>query len=147
MSLSFDVSHAGQTNYTLVLEILKMDLSVRSKKGQILHAGVLVPEQSVIVLPPGASSFLLSYLALDHFILHQLEKIREGGDLTLFLQVSLAGEQQNQPQTRQIVGAGSVQFEFRIPKSDWVERILPGLGYKEVALSKSQGWERPVLRR
>lgn len=134
LSLSFDISHTGQAGYTLGLEILKIDVSVRSKKGAVLHVGTAIPDQPILLLPPGGSSFMMTYLALDQFILHGLETVREGGDLNLFLQIGATGEQQNQPQTRQVLSPGQIQFEFRVPKSDWVERILPGLGYKEVAL-------------
>lgn len=40
-------------------------------------------------------------------------------------------EVHQQPQTR---SSSSVTVSFRIPKSDWVEKILPQLKYKDVAL-------------
>jgi hypothetical protein len=47
------------------------------------------------------------------------------------LTIYFVGEQQGAPQTKQ---NSQVGMQIRIPKSDWVERILPRIGYKDVAL-------------
>lgn len=130
-----------------MLEVLGMELSVRKKpQGTIHYLGQLLPAQPVMSLHPGGSYQLNFWITLDHYGLSRLEKLREGGDLWMFVNATLAGEvrpqsSQSQPGVLQPPKPGSrvssdmpVQFEFRVPKSDWVELVLPAVGFSDVSL-------------
>jgi hypothetical protein len=126
----FEVSHSGGT-YNLLFEIVRMDLTVMSKGGVAHHLGHLLPDPPYLNLSPNNTTNVLGYLELDHSTLSRVENVREGGDLQMQLLIHFVGEQQGAPQTKQ---NSQVGMQIRIPKSDWVERILPNIGFKDVAL-------------
>ena len=87
-------------------------------------------------------SHLTFDLTLDHYTLAQIEKIRKSGDLNLNFNIRFQAF---------VVGKDfkaefshlqdySIFLDKQIPKSTWVEKILPEIGYKNVALV-----EIPVL--
>jgi hypothetical protein len=69
-----------------------------------------------------------------------MEKLRQGKDLQLQIQLSFVAEVQQQPPIRQPI---TIQLDERIAKSDWAEKILPQLGFKDVALIEIPKIERP----
>ena len=68
---------------------------------------------------------------LDHYGLGQIEKLREGKDLTFRVEGSFIGENRQQPQSWTSAG---FSLDFRMPKSDWVENVLHRLKYRDVML-------------
>ena len=127
---AFEVSHS-QASYTLLLEIVSMDLTIVSREGAARHLGRLIPSQPFLMIGANTNQTVNCFLQLDYPTLSQVEKVREGRDLAMTLTVNLVGEQQGAPQTRQ---NNSATFDLRIPKSDWVEGMLPNIGFKDVSL-------------
>jgi hypothetical protein len=75
---------------------------------------------------------------LDHYILSQIEKFRNGDNLYLELDLRAQGYAMYRPGV--IRETTLSQRKITVPKSDWVEEILPELNYKHVTLI-----EVPVL--
>jgi hypothetical protein len=136
------VTHSGG-GYNLFFEIVRMDLTVQSKSGPAYHMGHLLPEPPFLNLGQNVTSNVMCYLELDHSILSRIENVREGGDLQLQLVIHFVGEQQGAPQTKQ---NSQIGMQIRIPKSDWVERILPNIGFKDVALLEIPKLEAPSFK-
>lgn len=148
--LRFDFEFTNLGKNDIVLDILYMDLSVRSVRiGTIHYLGRPLPNKPSEMLAPSISYPFNFFLTLDHFGLGRLEKLRDGGDMIMSVSVGLAAEQSQtaigQPQPGPLAQQGRamsgrkvspfpVVFEFRIPKSDWVERVLPQVGFSDVSL-------------
>ena len=133
MNVSFEVTHnilAGGGPYSFIISDLQLRLSIL-KNGLLHYVGELIPRQPLFILPSGGASNIICDITLDHYGLSQIEKLREGGDLTFRVQGSFVGEKQQQPQTKTLAG---FTLDLRMPKSDWVENILPRLKYKDVLL-------------
>jgi len=124
----------------MVVNFGKSELKIITKGGENLYAGMLVPEQSFLTLSPNSSSSPHLYIDLDHYRLAQIEKVREGRDLQACIDISFVAELQQQPLVRH---TAAVSLGVRIPKSDWVEVILPQLKYKEVSLIEIPKIEKP----
>jgi hypothetical protein len=93
--------------------------------GQLVSRIVLVPLQAQ------ARTNLTFGLDLDHYELREIEKLRESKDLQFIANFTFSSEVQGNPQTR---GPSNFQLGFKIPKSDWVDNLLPVLGLKTVSL-------------
>jgi hypothetical protein len=135
INVSFEVTHtipipAGGGAYNFMISDLKLSLSVL-KDGLLHYVGELIPRQPLFILPSGGTSNIICDMTLDHYGLSQIEKLREGKDLTFRVEGTFVGEQQQQPQTKTATG---FTLDFRMPKSDWIENILPRLKYKDVML-------------
>jgi hypothetical protein len=70
-------------------------------------------------------------LDLDHYLISQLEKFRDGKDLQLQILVRFIAKAQT-PQ--QFSACPQMILPIRIPKSDWVEVYLPQLKFRDVLL-------------
>jgi hypothetical protein len=132
--IDIEINHVispGASAYNLAISDVDLDLKFRTREKGDIYLGRAIPIQPFIVLSPNSTTILTSYINLDHYGLSQIEKLREGKDLTVLVEGRLVTEIQQQSQTRTFA---AFNFEFRIPKSDWVETILPQLKYKDVAL-------------
>jgi hypothetical protein len=131
----FDLMHTGPpgaSGSNLMLDQISIELWCRDEQGTYLFIGHLFPATEVVwVLASGGTMGWGGYLTLDYYSLGQIERIRGNKDLQLQIRGSITAEMQQQPQTKT---SASFQFDFRVAKSDWVESILPGLKYKDVAL-------------
>ena len=150
LRFNFEFTNSGKSD--TILDFLYLDLSVRSKSGPLFYLGRPVPIKPTETLSPGIAYTFNFFLTLDHLGLNRLEKLRDGGDLIMSASVGLAAEQsqmvmgQAQPsilgqqvqqraiQTKRVVSPFPVELQFRIPKSDWVEQVLPNVGFSDVAL-------------
>jgi hypothetical protein len=131
-----------------VLEVVGMELSVRQRQQGTMHyLGQLLPGQPVMYLHPGGSYASNFFITLDHYAIGRLEKLRNGEDLIMSVNMMIAGELRPQVPAQpgilapsppkslgRLVADTPAQFEFRIPKSDWVEKVLPQIGYADVSL-------------
>jgi hypothetical protein len=143
LRLDFDVHYAltaGQPAYNLLIDFGKSELKVITKGGENLYVGMATPAQMVSMLTPNSSLSSNLYIDLDHYRLSQIEKVREGGDLRARVDIFFIVELQQQPPVKY---PQTVSFDLRIPKSDWVETILPQLKYKEVSLIELPKIEKP----
>jgi hypothetical protein len=141
--LDFDVHYAltaGQPAYNLAINFERSELKVITKGGENLYVGMATPAQVFLMLTPNSSFSSSLYIDLDHYKLGQIEKIREGGDLRARVDIFFIAELQQQPPVKY---PQTVSFDLRIPKSDWVETILPQLKYKEVSLIELPKIEKP----
>ena len=98
------------------------------------YAGKAHSDQPFIRLMPGIRGDLSLTIDLDYFILEQIEKFREGGDaiFEFELQGVVLYKEQNNILLEKI--PSHPHIIYRVPKSDWVEKILSDLGYKNVWL-------------
>ena len=133
LDVNFEVTHstsAGAGAYNLVISDIYLRLSVITA-GVLRFVGQLIPIQPFHILAAGQTITIPCSVVLDHYGLRQIEKLREGRDLTFRVDGRFVGEKQQQPQTRTLTG---FSFDFRMPKSDWVENVLPKLKFKDVML-------------
>jgi hypothetical protein len=143
LRLDFDVNYvlaAGQPAYNLIINFGRSELKVITKSGENLYVSTAIPTQTFLVLSPNSSSSSNLYIDLDNYRLSQIEKVREGGDLRMRVDIFFIAELQQQPPVKY---PGGISLNFRIPKSDWVETILPQLKYKEVSLLEIPKIEKP----
>jgi hypothetical protein len=84
-------------------------------------------------------------LTLDHYTLQEIEKIRGNGDLNLVALLTFQAYPVGQPS--QIESYPSDPCDIPIAKSKWVEKILPDLNYKNVALVEMPRLEYPRLNK
>lgn len=115
-------------------------LNIIPKAGDPVYVSLLVHEPSLLHLFLGNSVEINFYGELDHFKLAQLEKIREGGDLQIRIDLYFIVQLLSQPAFLELK---SCSINARIPKSDWVEKILPSLKFKDVSLIEIPKIENP----
>jgi len=77
-------------------------------------------------------------ITMDHYLLSQIEKLRQYGNLYIKLTVRFLAYPINEPERMEECIANLDILE--VPKSQWVEEILPALKYKNAVLI-----EVPVL--
>lgn len=128
-----DVTHIvppGQSAHSIRLIPSRSELAVLVQQGPQYIAPVIA-DQPFYTLAPATTNPCYLDADLDHFRLAQMEKLREGKDFKLQIRLSYIAEVQRQPPLQQPL---KIQIEERVAKSDWAEKILPQLGFKEVAL-------------
>jgi hypothetical protein len=143
LRFDIDVHHAvqpGQPAYNITLSYARSELKIISKEGSPIYACMLVPDQPLYTLPPASSISSRLYADFDHYRLAQIEKMREGKDIQIQVELAFIAEVQQQPPTKQ---SGIVSIRERIPKSDWVEIHLPQLRFKDVVLLEVPKIEKP----
>jgi hypothetical protein len=145
LRLDYEIQYspaAGQPAYHLLINIVRSEFQVASKAGQFLYVGIATPVQTFFRLAPNSSIDSNFFIDLDYYRLNQIEKVREGGDLRALIVISFISEweQWKEPLSKNY---NTVYLDFRIPKSDWVEAILPQLKYKEVSLIEIPKIEKP----
>jgi len=95
--------------------------------------------------PHGSDEIATLEFPLDHPRIHALEKLRDGKDLPLKLDLSLAVEEhsiiEGDEKLKRLNLWGlrwllrlNAQVSFTVPRSTWIERVLPHLGYGVVHL-------------
>jgi len=152
LSLEFEIhyisseSKSGELEYNVFINFGRAELKVRKQVfpevGETLYVGSLIPEERFFtLLSPNSSSSTRWYIDLDHYRLSQLEKIREGKDLQMCVDLFLIVELQRESPSMRPIQFPSLYIE--VPKSDWVEKILPQLKYKEVSLIELPKLDRP----
>jgi len=145
LRLDYEIQYspaAGQPAYHLLINIVRSEFQVASKAGQFLYVGIATPVQTFFRLAPNSSIDSNFFIDLDYYRLNQIEKVREGGDLRALIVISFISEweQWKEPLSKNY---NTVYLDFRFPKSDWVEKILPQLKYKEVSLIEIPKIEKP----
>ena len=111
-----------QPDYSMIINFGNSELRIIAERGESFYVSMLVPERSFFMLLPNSSISPRLYIDLDHYRLAQIEKIRGGRDLQVRIDIFFVAELQQQPPARY---PGTVSLDVRIPKSDWVEVILP----------------------
>jgi hypothetical protein len=138
------ISKSGEPEYNIFVSFGKAELKVIKLVplgSERLYVGSFTPEKTSFTLSPNSSSSIRLYIDLDHYRLSQLEKVREGKDLQICVELSLIAELLRELSTKHPVDFPPLYIG--IPKSDWVEKILPQLKYKEVSLIEVPKLERP----
>jgi hypothetical protein len=133
INIRFEITNISRTGTAAVnINIVSLTMKLQMiKQGVLYRIGELVPDQTFFSLPSGAGTVLSCDLPLDHYGLGQIEKLRANNDLTFRTEGIFISENQQQPQSKVFQ---MFTLDFRIPKSDWVEDILPRLKYKDVIL-------------
>lgn len=117
--------------------VYNLDLQISIKKNEynmlvIGNARSESLQQTWKTDPPEHKSSLTFRLTMDNYALSQIEKIRRGNNLSLEFYLQFQAFIEGNPATTQ-----QYKIPLRgttIPKSTWVEDILPHLNYKNVAL-------------
>jgi len=120
-----------RVEYSVALMSMSVELRIRTKDNRTMYVARSTSTDPYINIPPNSERYASFYFDLEHYGLSQIEKLREGGDLRLEANINFLAEVYQQPPTQ---NSFSANISFAIPKSDWVEKILPQLKYKDVAL-------------
>jgi hypothetical protein len=133
--LSIEYMLPGQPN-SIDINFEMVELRIRSD-GSNIYVGSFIPERRTLTLSLGQSVPIYLYVDLDHYRLAQMERIRGGRDLQMSLDLYLTVK----------LGTGLYPIRdtllIRIPKSDWVEKYLSELKYKEVSMIEIPKLENP----
>jgi len=124
-------SHVSSANILVVSDFTVELRMLGASNNDQYYVGPLFSKQPVASLYNNARTNIIFGLDLNHFDLREIEKLRESKDLQFVANFSFSSEIQHLPQTKQ---PSSFQLRFKIPKSDWVETLLPALGLKTVSL-------------
>jgi hypothetical protein len=117
----------AQGPYPLDLEFLPSELQLSNGS----YVGTLIPQNYYGQIAQNAQTNYSFGLDLDYSAISQLEKLRDGKDLQLFMLLRLIIKGQvPQPFT----ASPQSNVSVRIPKSDWVETYLPQLKFRDVLL-------------
>jgi hypothetical protein len=90
------------------------------------------------IKPPEDVSDLIFELTFDNYTLSQIEKIRKGNNLPLFIRLTFLAFPVDAP--LDIRQYKSMTIEKEIPKSTWVEEILPGLNMTDANAQQREYW-------
>jgi len=131
--LRFEIGYtvAAGTEMLEVAVSCSGDLRITKETGVDYFVGHLAQTEPLLVIYPGNTTGFQLALDLDHYDLRQIEKVREAKDLSLTANLRFVAEITRQPQTKRMLNC---QIPFRIPKSDWVEKLLPQMEFKTVSL-------------
>ncbi len=133
---------ATPVNEELILSEINAQLSLNNS----VRVGSLISEIPFLILYSNNEQSLDLYLELDQYKLHQIEKFRNGTDLALQMNISFIMEYRHKPQNKEIGRYNNLRIE--IPKSEWVEKILPNIGFKDVSLIElpkiNQQWQKII---
>jgi hypothetical protein len=145
--LNFDVEVTYITmpkgqEYAVELNYMPSKLKIISKEGQVIYTSSLIQDSPFPRMSPDTPTTTRFYTELDHYRLAQVEKIREGGDLQIRMELSFIINIYSFGNLAMRLPSG-VSIDGRIPKSDWVERILPQLKFKDVSLIEIPKIENP----
>ncbi|MFP3138124.1 MAG: hypothetical protein RXS42_07895 [Nitrososphaeria archaeon] len=145
--LNFDVEVTYITmpkgqEYAVELNYMPSKLKIISKEGQVIYTSSLIQDSPFPRMSPNTQTTTRFYTELDHYRLAQVEKIREGGDLQIRMELSFIINIYSFGNLATRLPSG-VSIDGRIPKSDWVERILPQLKFKDVSLIEIPKIENP----
>ena len=113
------------------LSNLIAELKMIGANGEEHYVGQLFPNQPSVTIYSNSRATLIFNLNLDHFTLAQIEKLREAKDLQLVVHCVFTYTFAFQPFSNN--NTVSANLKFSIPKSDWVEKYLPALGFKTVS--------------
>jgi hypothetical protein len=124
-----------QSEQDYVITNLNLQLSLKKDEQSIMTIGYAKSaslQQTWRTKPPENESDLIFEMTFDNYTLSQIEKIRKGNNLPLFIRLSFQSFPVHSP--ADIAQHCNITIEKEIPKSDWVDKTLPGLNYKNVAL-------------
>ena len=116
------------------LSDFKFKVNLKNQQGYIRLIKYLEFEYPEIELSPQSNTTTSSLLILDPYILSKIEEYRESGDVVFTIYGNLMGQSfsvQGVPKNEMITG---ISLEVKIPKSDWVEKLLPAFNYKKTFL-------------
>lgn len=129
----FDVSYLNNSPGAglLFLDGFEFTAVLRSASGVIRLVGNLLVDMFSIKLSPSGSYVLYAFLDLDSYRLSEIEKLRQGGELSFILNGRFSYTQPAQISTREVE---TFQLAIKIPRSQWVDNILAKTGFKNVSL-------------
>jgi len=134
LTVSFDIRYSVSDPQNRPLHLWNVigESGQISSKGRS-HIGVLSPQKALYGFTSNGQhqSFPL-FLDLNMHQLNVIEELREGGDLRLA--VTIKGITDVVGTTPSVRKEMSADLTFAIAKSDWVEKLLTSLKFKEVAL-------------
>lgn len=127
-TLSFHFYIKGKSEYYVYNPSFEVFLNVRGT----IHFIGLIHFKDNITNVSEYGGVIQGYLPLTYKIINEMEKLRENQDLNFQFraQFNILTESEFASSSNKT----NVQFDFRIPKSDWVEKWLPVLKYKDVSL-------------
>ncbi len=111
------------------ISYMRADLKIKSG-GSVKFVSTFIPESPLYYISPGCPYTIPFLSALDHYTIEEIEKLGASGNLT-FLFIVFGIIEHSIPSKKVLL---SISLEFEVPKSHWVENILPGIHAKDVAL-------------
>jgi len=136
---NLNLTNLAQGSYPLDFEFLPSEVQL----GNGFYVGLLMPQVYYGPIQPNNPYGYSFGLDLDFYSISQIEKIREGKDLQLQLQLKFVVKAQA-PQP--ITMSPGMNIPVRIPKSDWVESYLPQLKFRDVFLLEFPKLENAEFR-
>jgi len=118
----------------------KVNVTGNRKTG---YAGRAYSDRQFIQIPSTDEVHIQLNLDLNHYELEQIEKLRNGGDVNFKLELQGVAVSKSSVETLFGEIPSHPQLEYRVPKSDWTERILRELRYKKVWLLEVPELESP----
>ena len=130
--------NVGQNDTYIGIDGLRLDSSILNENGVEKHLPNAYSDSGSYTAGTYENSIIF-IMDLDHFGLVQIERIRNNGDIRLKSSLRYSYEMPSQYVDRTtkfpIKQSGFLQLqEYTIPKSVWLERILPAFNFKEVFL-------------
>lgn len=109
----------------------------------IVYVGRAYSDRQLIRFFPDSNINIMFNLELNYYELEQIEKLRNGGEINFQLELKGAVMYNNQNNLSFTEIPPSTQLKYRVPKSDWTEKILKGLKYKKVWMLEVPELESP----
>ena len=137
LRIGFEITHnMSPVDESCIMALMNMEaeFSIVSKEGAKTYIGKASSKEAFWRIYANDQASPSFYLDLDHYGLNQIEKLREGSDLRLEANIGFLAEVPEMPGEPPARSSHSIAVSFDIPKSNWVEKILPQLKYKDVAL-------------
>ena len=130
--------NVGQSDTYIGIDGLRLDSSILNENGVEKHLPTAYSDSGSYMIGTYESSIIF-IMDLDYFGLSQIERIRNNRDIRLKSSLRYSYEMPSQYVDRAtkfpIKQSASLQLqEYTIPKSVWLEHILPALNFKEVFL-------------
>jgi hypothetical protein len=134
--------NGNQPSQDLIITNMNMQLYVKQDEYNIKILGFAISKVLQQTWKANDHSNPEFFMQLDHYILHEIEKMRANNDLNLYAELVFhAYPTGNIPDIKPY----SISLDFSVPKSKWVEKILPNLKYKNVALVEISRLEYPKM--
>lgn len=138
IQINVRAEQVGQNDTYIGLEGMRLDLTILNEGNVETHLPVAHSEQGSYQAGNFDNSIIF-ILDLDHFGLTQIEKIRNNKDIRLKSSLRFSFEMPSQYVSQNTKfpikqSMFSNLQEYTIPKSVWLERILPAFNFKNVFL-------------
>ena len=132
IQINVRAEQVGQNDTYIGLEGMRLNLAVLNEGNVETHLPLAVSEYELYTAYTTENSIIF-HLELDYFGLSQIEKIRNNKDLRLRARLNFTSDIPSQYKHRNPPGQQDLGV-YTVPKSTWVETILPSFNFRDVFL-------------